>query len=116
MTPPSNVRNHLVDCLSLLANVSAQATYEKEVQFVPVHVELIETFYDLYIPNDHAFVAAFTKEEAMRLAELAALLDTAAKKSETIGIHSVSQLQELPEWHLVIRQAQIVHEVLRPKS
>jgi hypothetical protein len=116
MTPPSNIRKHFADCVSLLADTGAQAKYEKDVPFVPAHVELIETFYDLYIPSDPAFISAFTKEEAMSLAELERLLSAAAERKKTSAVHSVVQLQELPDWQLVVRHAQVLYETFRKRG
>ena len=113
MSLSANIRTHFVDWVELLSDVDAQTKYEKDVPFVPVYIELFETFNDLYVPSDAAFTAAFTAEEARRLADLNQLLDAAREKVEVVDIHSVAQLQALPEWQTVIGRAQELREVFR---
>lgn len=99
-------RSAILEEIALLASASAQTRYEKDVPHAFVAGELIERFAtDYYHPKNSEFVDAFTEAELKDLALLYGLLHTAAQRIRPAKVHSVSDLQKLPEWREVMSLA-----------
>ncbi len=101
MTASDTIRKNLGGHVALLASTEAQLHYERQVPHVPVHVELIESFYDSYLPGDPAFDAAFSPEEKDRLAAV----DSALRSLSLADVGCVAALLAVHEWQSVIQRA-----------
>ena len=98
----------------MLASASEQSRYEKAVPNSFVAAELIEHFAtDLYHPKSHDFIGAFNETELKDLAHLFGLVCEAAKKMNETEVHSVADLQKLPEWRRVMSLAKSLQETFR---
>ncbi len=98
----------------MLASASAQARYEKDVPHAFVVAELIEVFVtDLYHPKSPDFIEAFNEDELKDLAHLFGLVCEVSERIRDVQVHSVSDLQKLPEWRRVMSLAKRVHECFR---
>ena len=104
-------RSAILEEIALLASASAQTEYEKQVPHAFVAAELIEGFAtDLYHPESHEFVDAFTEDELKCLAQLYGLVHAAGQRMGQENVHSVSDLQKLPEWRQVMSLAKTLHD------
>jgi uncharacterized alpha-E superfamily protein len=110
-TPTKDKRGLILDELALLASASAQTQYERDVPHAFIAAELIERFAtDLYHPKSSDFVDAFTEAELKDLAHLYGLVHAAAQRMQQTSVHSVSDLQKLPEWRQVMSLAKTLHD------
>jgi hypothetical protein len=104
-------RSAMLEAIALLASPSAQTEYEKNVPHAFVAAELIEGFAtDLYHPKSPQFVDAFTEDELKDLAQLYGLVHAAGQRMGQASVHSVSDLQKLPEWRQVMSLAKTLHD------
>ena len=72
--------------------------------------ELIEIFVtDLYHPRGQDFIEAFNEDELKDLAHLFGLVREASARMQEMKVHSVGDLQKLPEWRKVMSLAKTVH-------
>jgi hypothetical protein len=112
MTAPDSIRRNLVEHVAVLANADAQLRYEREVPHVRAHIELVESFYDSYLPGDSVFEAAFSPEERECLAELDRKLELCLLSN----VHSVSDLVAMSSWQSLIQQAGEVLATLKKNA
>jgi len=113
MNQLTNYRPHFAERLAIFADANVQRRYEIDVPFVPVPTEMIETFYDLYFPQNPDFIAQFSEEERSGLARLDFLLSAATGRFDETGVHSVDTLLKLPEWQKVMAEAKTLHEIFQ---
>jgi uncharacterized alpha-E superfamily protein len=108
------IRASVLDELAVLASASAQTQYERDVPHAFVAAELIEHFAtDLYHPKSPEFIDAFTEAELKDLAHLYGLIHTAGQRIRETSVHSVRDLQKLPEWRQVMSLAKTLHDQFR---
>jgi uncharacterized alpha-E superfamily protein len=113
-THAKDKRTSILDELAVLASASAQTQYERDVPHAFVAAELIEVFAsDLYHPKSPDFIDAFTEAELEDLAHLYGLVHTAGQRMRQTSVHSVSDLQKLPEWRQVMSLAKTLHDRFR---
>jgi hypothetical protein len=113
-THAKDKRASILDELALLASASAQTRYERDVPHAFVAAELIERFAtDLYHPKSPDFIDAFTEAELKDLAHLYGLVHTVSQRMQQASVHSVSDLQKLPEWRQVMSFAKTLHDRFR---
>jgi hypothetical protein len=113
-THAKDKRESILDELAVLASASVQAQYERDVPHAFVAAELIERFAtDLYRPKSADFLDAFTEAELKDLAHLYGLVHTASQRMQQASVHSVSDLQKLPEWREVMSLAKTLHDRFR---
>ena len=104
----------VLDELAMLASASAQAEYEKNVPHVFIPAELIERFAsDVYRPKCAEFVDAFTESELKDLARVYGLVFAASERMQKTTVHSVADLQKLPEWRQVMSLAKTLDDRFR---
>jgi hypothetical protein len=107
-------RSAILEGVALLASASAQIEYEKNVPHAFIAAELIEGFAtDLYHPKSPDFVDAFSEAELKDLAQLYGLVHAAGQRMQKASVHSVSDLQKLPEWRQVMSLAKTLHDYFR---
>ena len=93
-----SIRKSTIKMIELLSLPSEQLEYEKNVPIADVPAELICGFCDdLYHPKSEDFIAEFSEDELKAMAHLYGLLSEAAK----VEVHSVIELQKVPEWRSV---------------
>ncbi len=106
MQTHSEVRSSVIDAVNLLARASEQQEYERAVPHAFVAAELIEIYAsDTFHPKSQDFIGAFSETELKALARLYGLVCTASEASARTSVHSVHDLQKLPEWREVMRFA-----------
>jgi hypothetical protein len=106
MKSRSEIRSSLIDTITLLARASEQLDYEREVPHAYIPAELIEIYTsDTFHPKNQDFIDAFSEPELKSLARLYGLVCSASEASVLAKVHSVSDLQKLPEWREVMRFA-----------
>jgi hypothetical protein len=107
-------RTAVIEQVELLARASAQIDYEKNVPNAFVVAELIEQFVtDLYHPKNPDFVEAFNEDELKELAHLFGVVREASERVQQVNVHSVTELQRLPEWRRVMSLAKRIHANFR---
>lgn len=97
-----SIRRAIIKEIELLASVSKQREYEKNVPIANVSAELICGFCDdLYHPKSEQMLSEFNSEELKHLAHLYGVLCEAAKVEAT----SVVELQKHEKWRSVVALA-----------
>lgn len=98
-------RARVIDALRLLASVSAQLRYQREVPFADVSAELFcQWFDDCFWPDDPRLQALFNADEWSALLAFHRVFDEVSAPLPS-PLPRVEQLVELPEWQSVVSAA-----------
>lgn len=92
-------RQQVIDHVEMLASLSEQIKYEKDVPIADIPGELVCIYDELFRPKSEDFLNAFTEDEIKSLAELYGMICIASKAFKGKG---VVELQKLPEWRAVV--------------
>jgi hypothetical protein len=97
-----SIRKAIIDEIDLLAHISKQLQYEKDVPIADVPAELVCGFCnDLYHPKSEQMLSEFTEVELKGLAHLYGVLCEAA----SLDVSGAIELVKHPKWRAVVAVA-----------